>query len=163
MKKLIPVLLLLGLFMFIGCASTDIPNKNGVPLTTKNSVVVYGYWEDLSDIDLLVQASDYNYELIKCEVSNDCFVAKRPVYVDDKIKIMQYETEDTGFFSSGKKEYVYCGIGGYNMSFDKPQIYYFANKLNKDEEKDAIRLALKIYKDTEWAELFNKRLGELKK
>ena len=164
MKKLFPALLCLGLFIFIGCASTDIPNKNGVPLTTGNSVLVYGHYDKLSKLNLLVQSSDYKYELIECDVSRDYFVTKRPVYIDDKLKIMNYELEYKSLLGKTTAiEIINCGIGGYEMSFDKPQVYYFSftGDYKKSEEKKAINHALKTYKNTEWAELLNKRLGEL--
>lgn len=176
MKKLFPALLGLGLFIFASCATTDIPSKNGVPLTTENSVVVYGYCEDLhlfddlSKIKVLLQSSDYKYEVLKCKTDDECFVIERPVHIDDKLKVMEYEIARRTLLGKVTAiETTYCGIGGYDMSFNKPQIYCFSfnhnykeSKKNKKSERKAVELALEVYENTEWAELLNKRLGELK-
>lgn len=164
MKKLFTALLCLSLFMLISCASVQVAEKDGMPLTANNSVLIYGYCDDLDDVTFLIQSEDYNYELVECKEKKDYFVALRPVFFDDKVKLFKYELKHKSFFSSGVSiEYVYCGLAGYDISFDNAQIFYcyFGEKDGKSKERKALKHALKIYKGTEWEPLLNERLGEL--
>lgn len=163
MKNKIILITCIALF-FTGCASVKKTDTDKTSLTPDNSVLIYGYIDDISEITLLKQSPDFKYELLEGITHSDCFVFP-PVDADSELKLYKYETSKINFFAgSSSSEEIYFGIGGVDLKFNEPQIFYLCLR-DKDlkKEKEALEFALSHYKNTSFKPLLEKRLGEISK
>lgn len=165
LKTLMPALFTLALALLSSCKTLDVAEKNGQPLTPQNSVLLYGYIKDLDEIDFINQSPTFEYEHIETFVDDGYFVAKKPVSTVAHIKIHNYQKEKRVLGRTYERVNYLNGINGIDRTINEPRIYFFCvpqiEEQNKSKEKNALEFALKYYKKTEWAELLNKRLGEL--
>ena len=98
MKNKMLLITCIALF-FTGCASVNTADTDKPSLTPDNSVLIYGYIDDISEITFIKQSPDFKYELIEGITHSDCFVLP-PVPADSELKLYKYETFRTNFFAA---------------------------------------------------------------
>ena len=163
MKNKMLLITCIALF-FTGCASVKTADTDKPSLTPDNSVLIYGYIDDISEITFIKQSPDFKYELIEGITHSDNFVLP-PVPADSELKLYKYETSSTNFFAAtSSSEEIFYGIGGVDIKFNGPQIFYLYSR-DKDlkKEKEALEYAISQYKNTAFKPLLEKRLGEISK
>lgn len=162
------ILLSFILLSFASCASTDFKDSDGELLTADNSVLIYGYIENVSNITFLKQSPTFDYELIEGYASGDCFVLKTPVPEDSELKLISYETSSFNFFTGvSKSALYYYSMTGADIKLTGTNIFYFCLKeedsFSSRKEREALDYALSKYGKTDFKNVLTQRLGELKK
>jgi len=156
------------LIILSSCASTDFRDSNNELLTAENSVIVYGYIEDISDLTFIKQSPTFDYDLIEAYTSGDCFVLKKPIPEGSELKLLKYSTFSHNFFTgSSNSSQNFYSMAGVDLKLTGIKLFYFCltneDLTNKRHEQEALEYALDKYYKTEFNDILFQRLGELKK
>ena len=101
MKNKLFLLICMSL-LFSSCASVKTTDTDKQNLTPDNSVLIYGYIDDVSEITFIKQSPEFKYELIEGNTHSDCFVLP-PIPANSKLKLYYYETYNFNFFTKVSK------------------------------------------------------------